>query len=43
MIKFTFKGHLVLPANLAEGRKFTTRIVDNFEGKQIEGRPMFIC
>ena len=43
MIKFTFKGHLVLSANLAEERKFTTRIVDDFEGKQIEGRPMFIC
>lgn len=43
MIKFTFKGHLVLPANLAEDRKFTVRIVDNFEGKPIKGRPMFIC
>lgn len=43
MIKFTFKGHLVLPVNLAEGRKFTIRIVDDFEGKPIEGKPMFIC
>lgn len=43
MIKFTFKGNLVLHSDLAESREFTIRIVDDFEGRPIKGKPMFLC